>query len=352
VIRGDRDRASEFLWDRSGPAELELERLERRLRPFALRPGPEPDWSGVGARRAVAARRRRVLLRLAAALAAVAIGGGAWLASHLVAPAWHVETIAGAPAIDGRAVGARGTLRPGQTLATGDGARVRLGVSWLGTVEVEPGSRVRLLRAGANEQRMALDRGTIQATISAPPRWFAVATPAAEAIDLGCAYTLSVDETGEGHLAVTSGWVALVHGGLESLVPRGARAPILAGGGPGTPLWEDAPAALADAVARLDRLAPAEPARAALLATALAAARPRDGLTLWHLLVRTPASERPAIAARLAELEPPPSAAVLDAAIAGRRVALDAWWGRLGLGPSSWWRLWRQPTPTLSASGA
>ena len=41
---------------------------------------------------------------------------------------------------------------------------------------------------------MALDQGTIHARIWAPPKFFYVNTQAAVAVDLGCAYTLHVDD--------------------------------------------------------------------------------------------------------------------------------------------------------------
>jgi len=44
---------------------------------------------------------------------------------------------------------------------------------------------------------------------SAPPRLVIVETASARAVDLGCAYTLSVDAAGGRRLRVTSGWVAL-----------------------------------------------------------------------------------------------------------------------------------------------
>ena len=101
-------------------------------------------------------------------------------------------------------------LAVGGSLETDGKSRALLNVAQIGTVELEPNSRVRLIETHLTEHRLALDRGKIRAKISAPPRLFFVDTPSAQAIDLGCAYTLEVDDEGRGLLHVTSGWVALV----------------------------------------------------------------------------------------------------------------------------------------------
>src|SRR5436309_715730 len=89
-------------------------------------------------------------------------------------------------------------------------------------------------------RRVALERGKLHAFITAPPRLFFVDTPSAEAIDLGCEYTLAVDDAGIGLLHVTLGWVMLERDGRESYVPIGAMCETRPGVGPGTPFFEDA----------------------------------------------------------------------------------------------------------------
>ena len=339
--RGGAGERDDYLWDRSGPVDLELERIERKLRPLAWKDSAgEPDWRRVTARRLARGRRRRTALLLAAGLALFAIGVASWLAIRPLGASWSVESLSPGATIDGRPIAAHAELRRGQTLATGNGARVRLGIGWLGTVEVDPGAELAMVRASAKEHRLRLERGTLQARIAAPPRWFAVDTPAAAAIDMGCSYTLTVEAGGEGRLAVDTGWVALVGQGRESYLPHGSHARIVAGHGPGTPIWDDAPLALDESVATLDGAW-----RVELLDAALAAARPRDALTLWHLLARAPAADRARIAERLAAAAPPPAADTVARAVAGDRAALDAWWESLGLGGAEWWRNWRQPLP-------
>ena len=80
---------------------------------------------------------------------------------------------------------------------------------------------------------MALDRGEIRARIWAPPRLFFVNTPSATAIDLGCAYTLQVDDRGWGKVRVETGWVAFEHKGRESFIPKDAMCATRPGVGPG-----------------------------------------------------------------------------------------------------------------------
>ena len=82
---------------------------------------------------------------------------------------------------------------------------MRLRVADIGSVELGPATRARIVATGAARHELALERGSLVATIDAPPRRFVVATPRALVTDLGCAFELTVDEAGRGRLAVRAG---------------------------------------------------------------------------------------------------------------------------------------------------
>lgn len=281
-------------------------------------------------------------LALLGTAAALLIALGSFWFYNYWNPSWKVETLAGAPRIGTAAVSKAGRLRVGEWLRTDEAAKARINVGAIGQVELEPNSEVQLLAARTTEHRLALQRGKLTAIISAPPRFFFVNTPSATAIDLGCAYTLEVDESGQGTLRVLAGWVAYEERGLESFVPEEAMCitrPVL---GPGTPFFEDASPALQAALARFD----VEPTKGAALTEILQEARPRDGLTLWHLLPRTQAAERDRVFERLAALVPPPAEVTREGIQRGDRAMLDAWWEKLELGSPTWWRRWKAPLPS------
>jgi hypothetical protein len=254
----------------------------------------------------------------------------------------HVASLAGAPRIGGTSIAEGGRLRTGQDLVTDAASRARIDLGLIGEVEVEPLSRVGLVAARPTEHRLSLAVGTLHARIWAPPRLFFVDTPSATAIDLGCAYTLTVDDSGAGRLSVTHGWVALEDDGRESFVPAGAMCATRPGIGPGTPYRSDAPAVLREALERLDF--ERDPTA---LDTVLEAAGEKDLLSLWHLLARTSPARRGPLYDRLAALLPPPPGVTRDGILAGDRGMLDLWWDELGLGSASWWRQWKSPSPVL-----
>jgi hypothetical protein len=206
-------------------------------------------------------------------------------------------------------------------------------------VDVDPNTRLQLVESQGREHRMALQRGTIHARIWAPPRFFYVNTPAAVAVDLGCAYTLQVDETGAGLLRVTDGWVGFEHEGREAFIPQGAMCATRPGVGPGTPRYEDAPSGYAEALTVLDFGAPDDPGRAAALDLVLSRARRRDALTLWHLLSRGTHEERSRVYDRLNELAPAPPGITRESILRGDRGELAYWWDTLGVETGSWWKL-------------
>jgi hypothetical protein len=187
-------------------------------------------------------------------------------------------------------------------IETDAGSRAAVKIGEIGSVDVEPNTRVPVLVARPSEHRLALARGEIRAKISAPPRLFFVDTAAGTAVDLGCEYALQVDADGFGRLEVTKGWVLFQWKGLESLVPAGASCRTRPQPGPGIPYFDDAPESVKQA---LERYA-FEKGSDDDLSIILAGARIRDTLTLWHLISRVPEDERERVFDRMAALTPVP----------------------------------------------
>lgn len=300
-----------YIWDRSGPPDPEVQRLEALLGGFRLPRSNAPPVRGSWVPQAVAA--------------CFLTGFALWQTTAPPPPpltAWQV---------DGRALAAGEIIRTKATSST------VLFADSLGRVELAPSTEVRIAESRDGRHRFDLRGGTIHALIWAPPREFEVETPSARAIDLGCQYTLSVDQGGDGILDVQTGWVAFLHKGRESFVPAGARCLTSRVTGPGTPFMQDAPEAFVRAVSGFDKR-PSEKTLRLILENATS----RDGLTLWHLLTRAEGGQRLDVYRRLAELvRLPPE--VTPQRIAGQDPqAIDLCWNALGLDSAEWWRGWRR----------
>lgn len=323
--------SSDYLWDRSGPADAEIERLETALRP--LRRVPPPP--ALPARTAAANFGWRTLV--AAASVALALASLPLRTARV--PGWELTWAGGAEEAAVAPGAASSLLRTGEWLDTGE-REVRLSVGRIGRVRLGPATRVGLVDAGQRAHRLSLARGTLQATIWAPPGQFLVDTPAAVAVDLGCAYTLEVAPDGSGLLRVEAGWVGFEQGAVRALVPAGAWCRTRTGLGPGTPRFDTAPAELAAALDTLDAAGVAAEARRRALDTVLAKARPRDALSLWHLLSRVDAVDRARVFDGLAALVPAPPGVTRDGVVGGDAAMRDLWWDELGFGSSGFWRQW------------
>jgi len=234
---------------------------------------------------------------------------------------WEVARLEGAPRVGAERIEESGRLAVGQWLETDATSRARLNVANIGRVEIEPNSRVRLVETNPTEHRLALARGQLHATISAPPRLFIVETPSAVAVDLGCSYTLKVDKAGRSVLHVTSGWVALELRGRESIVPAGAVCVTEKGKGPGTPYFDDASESFRNALSKLDF----QNGGMAALNVVLREAREYDTLTLWHLLARVRGAEREKVYERMAALIPPPAGVTKEGVMQLDKGMLDLW---------------------------
>ncbi|HEY0545489.1 MAG TPA: kelch repeat-containing protein [Pyrinomonadaceae bacterium] len=214
-----------------------------------------------------------------------------------------------------------GWLVKGQAIETDGQSRALLKFDQFGQIEVDSSTRLELVETNQNEQRLSLTRGRIYVSINAPPRMFVVGTPAAAAIDLGCAYTLDVNEQGESLLRVTSGWVALRLGEREELVPSGTACLARPGQGAGTPYLQDSSQALQHALSQYDFSG----GGAAAIDSILKEARPKDSITLWCLLSKVDAATRERIFARLFSFVQLPDGVTREGVLGLDSKMLQAW---------------------------
>jgi len=305
----------EYLWSGTGPADPGVQRLEQTLSPLKYRgtlDAPMPRARPLG-----------VLVGAAAALLIALLGAG-WLFLKPAAPGWQARATSGDATIQKRPMDASDHFAIGEWLKTEPGATVELRVADIGRVTVHGDTAVRLLASEANvEHRLELEYGRIDAEIIAPPRLFFVNTPAAVAVDLGCAYTLDVNKHGEGMIHVTAGRVALETIEVSAIIPAEAVCRIDGTRGPGTPYFDDAPDALREALARFDDGVEVELA----LDVIMHAARERDTLTLWHLLSRVDETgQRQRVLDRLIDFTGLPEGITEEGIMALDDRMLDGWW--------------------------
>jgi FecR protein len=354
----------DYLWDGSGEPEPEIRKLEDVLGRFRHQPHWAPDFPDVKAvnlPRLFSPRRLPFWIGAAAAVAFALAGWLSWQHARPIEPTqpeWSVSSLEGTPHVGTKVIrqsGEPGKLAVGQVLETDSRSRASISLDEMGEVQIDPDTRVRLLGAASSRQRLALDRGTIHATIWASPGEFAVDTPSAVAVDLGCAYTLQVDDSGAGLLRTSLGWVGFRSGRRESFIPAGAVCATRPGIGPGTPYYEDASAAFRAALTGFDFESGTAEQRRSKLSTVLAVSRKRDALTLWHLLSRVNGPDRARVYDRLAELVPPPPQVTRDGVMRLDQHMLDLWWSQLGFGDISLWRTWERswgPQGNSTASAA
>jgi hypothetical protein len=297
-------------------ADDEIRFVAPLVRRLPLHTPPDSVWTSIDT--ALTGRARgwwAPPLRTAAtwmAVLTVTAAAIVWVTGRPAPQFWQVERRAGAVSA---------AMAEGEWVETDSASTARIIVADIGTVDVSPDTRVRLGNIDPAEYRLSLTRGTLTARIAAPPRLFFVDTPASTVVDLGCAYTMTVDQEGTGVLRVTEGWASLEWNGRESLVPAGARSRVQGGVGPGTPYFDDASPALVDAVAAFDTGTGGSPA----LLTIFRESRPRDTLTLWHLLSRVGPAERSLVYDRIAELTPAPAGLSRELVLALDGAALRYW---------------------------
>jgi hypothetical protein len=323
---------TDYLWDGSGTPDPEVEELERALAPLRF---PAKSWEPA-ARRFPTRFRIYGMIAAAAAALAIAVVGGRWLFPPVESP-WSVSDLKGSVQVGRGTAKDQARLYVGQTVRTGNMSQATLEAEDFGEVELKADSEMRIVENGSHAQRMDLKRGHIHALIWAPPRQFVVDTPSSKAIDLGCQYDLTVDESGDGFLTVETGWVAFQFQGKEAFIPAGAACRTSVRRGPGIPFFESGGKDFRDTLQRYESTGDHT-----LLTSLLASARPEDGLTLWHLLTRVPEPDRASVFDRYAILVKLPPTVSRARALAGDRETLDLCWNALNLDSAEWWREWKR----------
>lgn len=332
---------NDYLWDRSGEPDPYIEDLEKtfvqfrhsRLAPSfpeIVHSGP-PKQSRFPSYSSIFPRFAFVTGAMALLIASV------WFAHHWIRygvrdEKFAVTNLQGSPAVGARTFTIRDELVVGQSLTTDRISRARIHITNFGDVTVEPNSRVRLVKARSKQKQLALERGVLHARITAPPWQFYVETPSATAVDLGCEYTLMVDDTGAGLIRVTLGWVQFYSGVRQVLIPAGAAAETHPGFGPGTPYFEDVSKGFRTALEELDFGTGKPEARAAALDLIIREANAQDVLSLFPLLARVPPIERARLYERLAVLSPPPTGVTRQGVLDHDMRQITLWWDHWGLG--------------------
>src|SRR6266403_1292542 len=350
----------DYLWDRSGEPDPEVQKLEAALGRYQHNQ-PAPSFEKIADIRPVKHHWSFFSLRwsyqLGAVAAIVLLAAAVFLVLRVkptgnAGPSWAVARLEGAPRIGWHSMGEKSgpvKLGIGQTLVTDSSSRATITLDETGRIEVDAGSRLRLVANGPGRKRLSLERGTIRATIWAPPGEFVVDTPSAVAVDLGCVYTLHVDDSGAGLLRTTMGWVGFKLSGHESFIPAGAVCATRPKIGPGTPYFEEATPAFIEALSKFDFGANTPAERKVLLGIILADSRKDDALTLWHLLSRVSDADRPRVYDRLAARAPPPSGVSREGTLRRDRQVLVSWWIARGDGDVGRWRMcehdWSQRPP-------
>lgn len=340
----------EYLWKACGEPDPEIARVEQLLSRYRqtapLRALPSLER----------ARWWELLLwsrtfRVAAPACALALFlflGCPWVIRRVAYPhdSCGAFCVMGAPQLNGRTLASAGALLTGGLLETDASSQAEVRIGLVGRVTVHPNSRMRLVEMRPGRYRMALERGKISARTLAPPFTFVVDTPGPTAYDVGCAFTLETDEHGSGLLRVTSGWVQLELDDRQILIPAGAVSMLRPGGSLGTPYFDDAPESFRAALAQLDFGPQDAAARSSALADLLAAARPRDVISILELLRTASGEERRRLVDRGIVLLPPPPGVTRAGLLRGDDTMVSAWRKQLGLGePKRWWLHWRDILP-------
>ena len=165
----------DYLWDRSGEPDPEVQKLETALGRYRHNQ-PAPSFEKIADFRPAKQHWNFFSLRwsyqLGAVAAVVLLGAAVFLVlrpkpTGNIGPSWAVARLEGTPRVGWHSISEKSgpvNLGIGQTLVTNSSSRASITLDETGRVEVDSGSRLRLVTNGPGRKRLSLERGTIRAT--------------------------------------------------------------------------------------------------------------------------------------------------------------------------------------------
>jgi hypothetical protein len=346
------EQHNDYLWDRSGPVDPEIARLEHLLRPHGHDGRGFHGAAAAAPTRVVRSPRRRWRIAFAAAavLGLCAIGLNAWYRHRLQwepGRPWQVIAQRGEVKMSGADGRAAHALSLQGVLQTGADGMVRLRAARIGEIALGEGSRLRLVETRTGRHRVHLQEGRMWVRVWAPPGQFGVGVQGADVLDLGCEFTMESDAAGNGSLTVRSGWVQVDNGWDEVLVPEGATVRINGGKPPGTPHELRATSEFVAALNAIDARAMQVDPRGAEIMRLVAASRSSDAISLISLVQRNPALAEGPLFDRIVQLLPEAALVTRADLRTQGAVATGPWWDALPYPRiKRWWMQWPDALPT------
>ncbi|MEO8210151.1 MAG: FecR domain-containing protein [bacterium] len=218
---------------------------------------------------------------------------------------WKVANVQGSPLIGDVAMQGVDSIKEGQFITTNDSSRAELIIANLGSVLIEPNSKVIFVKSGEGNNRILVEYGTIDADMNSKQKTFFVEMPSAVASDMGGEYTLTIDSTGDGLVYVKSGKVEVqADNSKGAIIPAGNLVVTRKDLGVGTPFNENSSDKFKNALFNLDF----GKCGGACVRTLLNSAKMSDAVTLVNLIEKVDNEYKDDVYSRVAKFVAPPRA--------------------------------------------
>ena len=132
-----------------------------------------------------------------------------------------VDKLYGITSIGSNKIDNYGMLKPGNWLNTEEDSKSRIKLGILGEIEVEPSTKIKLLKDNNSGNYFYLQSGEIKASVWGAPRRLFIDSPSGEVIDFGSTFKYKVSSDNSSILKVESGWAALHFNDHFVIVPAG-----------------------------------------------------------------------------------------------------------------------------------
>lgn len=245
---------------------------------------------------------------------------------------WQVDKIKGNPVIENQSINDGGALPNGKWLKTDAVSEALLKSGIIGDIYIAPQSEIKLAAFNKKEYRLYIKTGKISAKTWSPPHFFKIEIPSGEVIDLGCAFSLEVNNDNTSELQVFSGWIGLKTGNEKIIIPAGMSCRTHEDGRIIIPYNINTSVEFKNALEMYE-----DNNKSTVLQNILTNAGKIDEVSLWYLLEEANPPDKRLIYDKLAEYVLPPENVNYNGILNGDNTMMLSWWEKLGCGSKALW---------------
>ncbi len=234
-----------------------------------------------------------------------------------------------------------GMLKPGEWLNTEDDSKSRIKLGVIGEIEVEPSTKIKLLKLNNSGNYFYLQSGEVKASIWGPPGRLFIDSPSGEVMDFSSTFNFRVNSSNSSLITVKSGWTAIHFNDKYVIIPAGNECNINNEIG--------IPFNINSTKEFKEKLNDFENGKTVAITELISKANKADLISLWYLLIPSSQNERKEIFNKIKQLDPKVKKIDAEKILSLNETEMNLLWETLGFGGHDYWKILRSTISSMKS---